>query len=379
VQVFIANPTPQARCRHRGGEVRRFGHARGWQIACWIAFAAVFSACLATPLNAQTQTEEEVTPVPLLTGSTGFITTFNAGQPDFHPIITPLVLVPIGRRWVFETRATFETDLAQVPGRSGYHGGPVQKEVEYAQLDFIANPYVTVTVGRFLTPFGIFNERLYPVWIRNLQTDPLILPIGIGPSNASTGAMIRGGFKANPKFNINYTAYFSALSTVTPVNSDRFAGGRAGIFVPAARLEIGGSFQHGLQDARSNAFGFHAIWQPPALPLDLRTEYARSIAGSGYWAEAAYRLSQIPFHPNEFRRTQLVARMQQYFAGENAADSLRPVNMKVFECGLNYYFIDGLKVSSNYGRQFSTAGNANVWTMALTYRFVIPLGHTGSE
>jgi len=339
-------------------------------------FLAIFST---SRLQAQQQADEEVAPVPLLTGSAGFIPTFTGGQPDYHPIITPLLLVPIGQRWVFETRATFETDLAQVPGRSGYHGGPVQKEVEYAQLDFIANPYMTITVGRFLTPFGIFNERLYPVWIRNLQTDPLILPIGIGPSNASLGAMIRGGFKANPKFNVNYTAYFSALSTVSPVDSDRFAGVRAGIFVPAARLEIGGSFQHGLQDERSNAFGFHAIWQPPALPLDLRSEYERSIAGSGYWAEAAYRLAQIPFHQNQFRRTQLVARMQQFFVGKNAADALLPVNTKLFECGLNYYFIDGLKASSNYGRQFSAAGNANVWTMALTYRFVVPLGHAGSE
>jgi hypothetical protein len=334
---------------------------------------------VATPVSAQSQPDEEVTPVPLLTGSAGFITTLNGGVPDYHPIITPLLLIPIGQRWVFESRATFETDLAQVPGRSGYHGGPVQKEVEYAQLDFIANQYMTVTVGRFLTPFGIFNERLYPVWIRNLQTDPLILPIGVGPSNASLGAMIRGGIKANPKFDINYTAYFSTLSTVSPVDSDRFAGVRAGIFVPAARLEIGGSFQHGLQDERSNAFGFHFIWQPPVLPLDLRSEYERSIAGSGYWAEAAYRLTQIPFHQNEFRRTQVVARMQEYSVGENAADALIPVNTKLFEFGLNYYFIDGLKASTNYGRQFSLGGNANVWTMALTYRFVIPLGHPGVE
>ena len=76
--------------------------------------------------------------------------------------------------------------MVQEPGRSGFHG-PVEKEVDYAQVDFIANPYLTVTVGRFLTPFGIYNERLYPVWIRNLQSDPLILPIGTGPSNASTG------------------------------------------------------------------------------------------------------------------------------------------------------------------------------------------------
>jgi hypothetical protein len=331
-------------------------------------------------MQAHAQTSyEEVKPVPLLTGSTGFITTFDAGEPHLHPIITPLVLVPFGRRWLFETRATFETDMVQLPGRSGFHGGPVQKEVEYAQLDFIANPYMTITVGRFLTPFGIFNERLYPVWIRNLQSDPLILPIGIGPSNASLGAMIRGGFKAHPKFNINYTAYFSTLSTTTPVTSDRFAGGRAGIFVPSARLEIGGSFQHGLQDQRSNAFGFHALWQPPALPLDLRSEYARSLVGSGYWAEAAYRLTEAPFLQNELRRTQVVARMQQFFVGENAGAALLPVNTKQFEFGLNYYFIDGLKASANYGRQFSMDGNKNVWTMSLTYRFVVPLGQVRSE
>jgi hypothetical protein len=379
VQFTTANPTPQARSQHRGDEVHPFRKPRGGQISLSIALFVLLTSLLPSQLNAQTQADEEVAPVPLLTGSAGFIPTFTGGQPDYHEIITPLLLVPIGKRWVFETRATFETDLAQVPGRSGFHGGPVEKEVEYAQIDFIANQYMTVTVGRFLTPFGIFNERLYPVWIRNLQTDPLILPIGIGPSNASTGAMVRGGFKANAKFNINYTAYFSALSTVSPVDSDRFAGVRAGIFVPSTRLEIGGSFQHGLQDARSNAFGFHAIWQPPALPLDLRTEYARSIAGSGYWAEAAYRLSQIPFHQNEFRRAQVVARMQQYFVGENIGDALLPVNTKLFEFGLNYYFIDGLKVSSNYGRQFSGAGNGNVWTTALTYRFVIPLGRAGVE
>jgi len=344
-----------------------------------IAVAAVLVACCAGTSRGQSAAEEDARPIPLLTGSAGFITNFQGGQPDLHPIATPLLLVPLGKRWLFESRATFETDLAEVPGRSGYHGGEVQKEFEYAQIDFIANPYMTITVGRFLTPFGIFNERLYPIWIRNLQPDPLILPIGIGPSNASLGAMVRGGFKAHPKFNINYAAYFSTLSSTSPVDSNRFAGMRTGIFFPAARLEIGGSFQHGLQDARSNAFGFHGIWQPPALPLDVRTEYARSIVGSGYWAEAAYRLSQIPWHQDEFRRTQLVARMQQYFVGDNTSAALLPVNTKVFQFGMNYYFVDGLKFASNYGRQFSSAGNGNTWTMALTYRFVIPLGPTGRQ
>jgi hypothetical protein len=329
-------------------------------------------------LYGQAEDPQAVKPVPLLSGSVGFITTFDGGDPHLGPIVMPVVLVPIGERWMVETRATFESDLAQQPGLNGFHG-QLAKGVDYAQLDFIANPYLTVTVGRFLTPFGIFNERLYPVWIRNLQSDPLILPIGIGPSNASTGAMVRGGFTATPQFNINYAVYYSALSTAAPVDSSRFAGGRAGIFIPRARLEIGGSFQHLLQEERSNLFGFHLIWQPQALPLDIRAETARSRRGSGYWVEPAYRLSQLPFWRNHMRRTQVVARMQQFFVGPLASDDSPGVNTKQFEFGLNYYFMDGLKATSNYGRQFSAEGNKNVWTVGLTVRFVMPLGREGSE
>ena len=345
----------------------------------WVLLTVLLLVVSHVPnLGAQSPQDEEVKPVPLLTGSAGFISTFDGGEPHLGPIIASVVLVPLGHRWLFETRDTFESDLAQQPGLSGFHG-KVRKEVDYAQLDFIANPYLTVTVGRFLTPFGIFNERLYPVWIRNLQTDPLILPIGIGLSNASNGAMLRGGFKANSQVNINYAVYFSALSTASPVDSDRFAGGRAGVFVSKARLEIGGSFQHLLQQERSNSFGLHTIWQPPALPLDVRAEYARSKRGSGYWVESAYRLSQLPFLQNEMQRTQIVVRMQQFMAGDLPSDVLPAANTRQFECGLNYYFIDGLKGTSSYGRQFSAEGNKNVWTLGLTYRFVIPLGHAGNE
>jgi len=248
------------------------------------------------------------------------------------------------------------------------------KEVDYAQLDFIANRYVTITAGRFLTPFGIFNERLYPIWIRNLQTDPLILPIGVGPSNASTGAMVRGGFPVSSKVDINYAVYFSTLSTTSPVDSDRTAGGRVGIYIPGQRLEFGGSFQHLLQAERSNLFGFHFVWQPAPLPLDIRAEYVRSARGSGYWIESAYRLSQVPRWQSVMRRTQIVARAQQFFVGRLPSDSLPSVNTQQGEFGMNYYIFDDLRFVSSVGRQFASAGgNANIWTLGLTYRFVVPL------
>ena len=348
---------------------------------CRISLLGALLTFLAVPgLHAQDQSDNPKA-VPVVIGGAGFITTFQGGQPQLGPLIAPVLLVPIGDKWLIESRVTFEANLTQEPVSSAFHG-QVLKSIDYAQVDYIANPYMTFTVGRFLTPFGIFNERLYPIWIRNLQTDPLILPIGIGPSQASTGAMVRGGIKATSKININYTAYFSALSTympsnVTALDSDRLAGIRAGIFIPDQRLEIGGSFEHLLQDERSNSFGFHGGWQPQALPLELRGEYMRSARGSGYWIEPAYRLNQVPFWQYAMRRTQLVARMQQYWVGAIPSDVLPSVNTREFEFGVNYYFRDGLRAVSSYGRQFSDAGNMNVWTIGLTYRFAFPLGHGG--
>jgi hypothetical protein len=356
---------------------RRLGSASVALLAVWFTLGSVSVAKAQTE---ETEPSETPKPIPILTSGMGFVTQFQGGQPNLDPLVSPIFLVPLGDHWLIESRDTFEADFAQPPGSSTFHGS-VLKEVDYLQLDYIANPYLTVTVGRYLTPFGIFNERLYPIWIRDLQTDPLILPIATGPSGAGTGAMVRGGFPLSHKVNLNYAAYFSTNITESPVDSNRSAGGRVGLFFPGSRLEVGGSFQHSLQEDRSNAFGFHFEWQPAAIPLDLRIEYARSRAGSGYWVESAYRLSQVPKAQDQFRKIQIVARMQQYFLGPDSSLtwgssgwSLPWWDTQEFDFGVNYYLRDNLRFVSSYGRQFSSWGNENIWTVGVTYRFVLPLG-----
>jgi hypothetical protein len=343
--------------------------------SCWFLLLTLLPASLLA------QTAGSDSPVPILTGTAGYFNFVTAGQNQLDGQINPVLLLPLGDRWLVESRAEFEGAF-QRPDGGGPYGGGVSKNLDYAQVDYIANPYLTVTVGRFLTPFGIFNERLYPIWIRSLQQDPLILPIATGSSD---GMMLRGGFPVNAKANLNYAVYVSAVSTGhSNLESDRNVGGRMGIFLPGPRVEVGTSWQKLLQDGRSNALGFHFAWQPARLPLNVHSEYARSNQGSGYWIDGAYRLSQVRFWQKAMRNVEFAGRLEQFFSGQISSDQaeafeLPGANTREGEFGLNYYLHDGLKAVASYGRQFSSDGNFNLWTMGIAYRFVVPLGRAGSQ
>ena len=343
-------------------------------LACLLVLLGVVPATRA-------QTSESDRPVPILTGTAGYFNFVTAGQNQIDAQVNPVLLLPLGDHWLVEARAEFEGAF-QRPADGEPYGGAVSKNLDYAQVDYIANPFLTVTLGRFLTPFGIFNERLYPIWIRSLQQDPLILPLS---AESSDGMMLRGGFTLNSQANLNYAVYVSAVSTGhSNLESDRNVGGRMGVFLPGPRLEVGASWQKLLQDERSNAFGVHFAWQTPRLPLSMHGEYARSNQGSGYWVDGAYRLSQLHFWQKAMRRTELAGRAEQFFGGQISSDEagalgLPGANTREGEFGLNYFLHDGLKAVASYGRQFSAEGNFNLWTVGIAYRFAIPLERVGTQ
>jgi len=321
--------------------------------------------------------------VPVVTGYTGSVFTLQSGKQQASPTINPIVLVPVGKRWLIEAEGEFEGEYEHHSGEAWERNW--DKSLEYGQVDFLANKYVTVVAGRFLTPFGIYNERLHPLWVKNLQAVPLIFPIGTGSSN---GAMLRGGIRLSSDINLNYATYFSAASTVDHLASRRAAGTRVSAFLPNERLEIGYSFQRQLQDERFNTHGFDWTLQLKPIPLDIRGEYGRNgEQGSGYWTEAAYRLRQIHIARTFFRNSQAVFRFEQFFTPSGHAEMAAEANMEEgghgelpvtdarrVTVGWNYYFTDGLRIVANYGRNLDPAESRNIWTIGIAYRWAFPLG-----
>jgi hypothetical protein len=336
-----------------------------------VAKAGLLGLSLLISIALQAQ-DDGTKAVPILTGSTAYFTRVTAGQYQDAPSVSPLLLLPLGDKWLVEAKGSYSDTFST--NRQGDYNGAISYGLGYAQVDYIANRYVTLTAGRFITPFNIYGERLAPNWIRALQLTPLTSPV---TSGSSLGGMMRGGFSETENVNINYALYFSSNNTHHLLATDRSTGGRIGFFLPRQRLEVGASFQQVLQADRPHSSGLFFEWQPNRAPLTLRSEYVRSSGtkGSGYWIESVYRLNQISY----LRRLELVGRGQQFLAAQNLSAATvktlgalgKDTNQADF--GMNYYLRSDVRASASYGRQFVLGKDANIWTVGMTYRFVIPM------
>ncbi len=310
---------------------------------------------------------------PVIAGGAGYVHNVNGGVTTLEPQIDPVLLVPFGSHVLLESRTDFTGFFQKKTDGSMDFAGKVFKTVEYAQLDWLADTHVIATVGKYSLPFGLYSERLEPIWIRNLQDPPIDASIGTRTSGAGDGAMLRGVVRQTAGYSIQYSAYFSARSNINQLEAARTAGGDTSVYLTNARLEIGTSYQRFLQNQQINNVATYLSWQPSRTPLDLKLEYDQSHTGRGYWLESAYGLRDAPRVPSFVRHVQLVSRVQQFFSDHGGGNGLPARDTQRVDFGVNYYFHDNLRFISSYGRQFQAGANANVWNIGFTYRMLWPL------
>ena len=310
---------------------------------------------------------------PLLSGGVGFFTSTNGGNTTYQPTIQPLVAAPIGPHVLIESRAAIlESFAPRTNGQPGYDH-TYFGALTYLQGDLLLTPHVTLVGGSFLLPFGTYNERLSPIWISNFQDGPLISNLGLMSTGTGVGGMLRGSAISRRKYSIDYAAYFSARSGNEQFNSKRSSGGRASLYLPDQRLEIGLSYNRLLQDVHENFYGAHVWWEPKGTAFRLRSEFARGHHAQGYWIEADYRTQAFGGLDSFIGRFEPVFRMQQTFRRDTiASDGLPLVNTQRADFGLDYNLPHNTRIITSYARQFSSTGDRNIWETGIVYRFLFP-------
>jgi hypothetical protein len=141
---------------------------------------------------------------------------------------------------IFESELELETD-----------GNATDLALEYSQFDILLHDNITLTLGKFLSPVGQFQERLHPSWINKLSDAPVGFGHGGAQPISEVGIMARGGV---PIGGMRAT-YALALGNgprlghggvelegfSSDANSNKAISGRFAV-LPLPWLELGGSF-----------------------------------------------------------------------------------------------------------------------------------------
>ena len=171
----------------------------------------------------------------------------------FSVVVRPLFLWRVSERLLFEAKP--EIRLRQGTEEASF-------TLEYANFSFVAHDAAVVGAGKFLMPFGMFNDRFYP---GKLLEEPLVYQrrnTGLAP-HSEVGAFVRGAFPLD-RFEANYAVWVSngpalrAEDAARPgtldfggafrdTNDDKAVGERLG-FLPFPVLEVGASIYYGRVD-----------------------------------------------------------------------------------------------------------------------------------
>jgi hypothetical protein len=310
---------------------------------------------------------------PLISGGVAFLSSTYAGSTSFYPIIEPLLAAPLGQHVLVESRAAFLEFYSPKGGnQSGYdHSHFIG--LTYLQGDYVASRHLTIVAGDYLIPFNTYNDRLSPVWIGNFQDGPLIANLNFSSSGSGLGGMLRGNAIQRSKYSIDYNYYYSTRSANEQFSASRGSGGRACLYLPEQRLEVGFSYDRLLQRTHENFYGAHVWWEPKDTAFRLRSEFSRGQHAQGYWVEADYRTKAFGGLDSAIGRIEPLFRMQQTFRLDTiASDGLPRVNTQRADFGLDYNLPHNTRILTSYARQFSASGNYNIWETGIVYRFLFP-------
>ena len=87
--------------------------------------------------------------IPAISGGLGYIHNVDGGIPTLGPQINPVLLVPFGSHVLLESRASFTGFFQRKDLTSGPFTGKVFKEVDYAQVNWLADTHVIATAGSY--------------------------------------------------------------------------------------------------------------------------------------------------------------------------------------------------------------------------------------
>ncbi len=247
-------------------------------------------------------------------------------------------------------------------------GGETEIELEFATIDYLLNDWLTLSAGKFFTPFNVFGAHLHPAWINKMASRPVIYDKnkGVIPVMTDVGVMLSGGaplWSEDSKF--NYAVYTGngpiaedadepslEWENTPDENNNKASGGRIG-FLPIPNLELGASWSTGRTKGPGGRFNLLGAdlwyWNEG---LELRGEYVRLSRKSddrldkwGYYLQAAYRMSYHLTDPMGWSgvlgRFEPVVRWGQ-------TSGFNPDNRDQLALGVNYWLYPSVPLKFTY-------------------------------
>lgn len=291
-------------------------------------------------------------------------------------------------------------DLAEFEAHMEFtnNGTDTESSLEYAQADLFLNDRMTLVAGKFLSPFGQFQQAIHPPWVNKLPDRPAGFEEGGAEPTSDVGVQLRGAWPLGNTGSVNYAVFMTNGPHLTPddglslegasmdTNDNKAFGGRLGIR-PKGDLNLGVSFMQAKvagtdamgmatgSDAGYSAVGADFSYTPRRV--DLRGELINSqldsieFAGSTvpkakwnlWYVQAGYR----------FGRLEPVVRVSQYDQKDGAlqlpGDDNRENRTTV---GLDYWFGPTIVAKVAYeNRNFKDPArkDAKVVRLQLAYGF----------